>query len=276
VVEQHELVALDALQWLGDCEEISTRFGIVSADLTDRLAKCLDVFELRLEEREAGWQAVGDLSLLLMERRVHQTARFMQRHGLRLEAHCWSSPLLAVPAPEGWTVGHSRWASPARAFQMLKERVLDCCLVSLPDRPDPQDAELASIVLSSVPVVLAVSPGHPLAGRPQVSVVDVLDYPMVAPTALAAARWSLLRPGDRPGPGSGPDADLAIHWSTALGLAMGPPDWLRLPLDPPATTGEAVVVRRDFLAHPEISRLCDVLRSRIGRDAESHPEIQLL
>ena len=91
LIEQDCLEALDALQWLRTGEEVCKRFELTQSSVSRKCHRTLAVFEIDLQRIQGEWCTIGDPSLLLLERRVHQHARFQ---GLRLEATYWSGPLL--------------------------------------------------------------------------------------------------------------------------------------------------------------------------------------
>jgi hypothetical protein len=177
LVDLDTLMALDALQWLRTGEEVSRRFAISAASVSRQSRKCLDLFGLDLQRVNGEWNTLGDSSILLLERRVHQTARWMGRRPLRLEATYWSGPLLCSPVPEGWVLGLSNIVGVPRNFQLVRERIVDVCLAALPDCPSDDDPELVALCLSSMPVFFVVSPDHPLVGRRNLTYSDIAEYP---------------------------------------------------------------------------------------------------
>ena len=94
MIEQDCLEALDALQWLRTGEEVYKRFELTQSSVSRKCQKTLAVFEIDLQRIQGEWCTIGDPSLLLLERRVHQHARFQGLRRLRLEATYWSGPLL--------------------------------------------------------------------------------------------------------------------------------------------------------------------------------------
>ena len=57
LVDLDALTALDALQWLRTCEEVSKRFGLSQTTVSRQSRKCLDLFGLdcqRIEGAVAG------------------------------------------------------------------------------------------------------------------------------------------------------------------------------------------------------------------------------
>ena len=74
MVDLDTLAALDALMWLRTGEEVCRRFGISPPKVSRLSRKCLDVFGVELERVKGEWHVLGDPTMLLLERRVHQTA----------------------------------------------------------------------------------------------------------------------------------------------------------------------------------------------------------
>ena len=100
MVDLDALTALDALQWLRTGDEVFRRYGISSPTVSRQSRKCLEIFGVELQRVNGEWEVFGDPTMLLLERNVHQTARFMGQKSLRLEATYWSAPLLCTPSPE--------------------------------------------------------------------------------------------------------------------------------------------------------------------------------
>ena len=70
------------------------------------------------------------------------------------------------------------------------------------------------------------------------------------------------------------EAELTVGYGTPLSLAVSGGSLVRLPLELPFRSGDALVVRREFAGHPELLRLRSLLLARLSRLAETHPEIQ--
>jgi hypothetical protein len=51
---------------------------------------------------------------------------------------------------------------------------------------------------------------------------------------------------------------------------------VRLPLELPFRSGEALVVHRDFAGHPELLALRQLLLERLRQLARSHPELAVV
>jgi hypothetical protein len=288
VVDLDALTALDALQWLRTGDEVSRRFAISAASVSRQSRKCLDLFGLDLQRVDGEWNTLGDSSILLLERRVHQTARWMGRLLLRLEATYWSGPLLCSPVPEGWILGLSNIVGVPRSFQLVRERIVDVCLAALPDCPSEDDPELTSLTLSWMPVFFIVSAGHPLVGRRHLTYADIAEYPtlglpggaypLVETSLKSIGLWNdfvrMSRYRREAWEGK-TEAELTVGYGTALSMEVSGSGLVPLPLRLPFDSGEVMVVRRDFCAHPKLLALRDLIVARLRQFAERYPEIRL-
>ena len=288
MVDLDALTALDALQWLRTGDEVSRRFAISAASVSRQSRKCLDLFGLDLQRVDGEWNTLGDSSILLLERRVHQTARWMGRLLLRLEATYWSGPLLCSPVPEGWILGLSNIVGVPRSFQLVRERIVDVCLAALPDCPSEDDPELTSLTLSWMPVFFIVSAGHPLVGRRHLTYADIAEYPtlglpggaypLVETSLKSIGLWNdfvrMSRYRREAWEGK-TEAELTVGYGTALSMEVSGSGLVPLPLRLPFDSGEVMVVRRDFCAHPKLLALRDLIVARLRQFAERYPEIRL-
>jgi len=289
MVELDALTALDALQWLRTGEEVCRRFGISPPTVSRQSRRCLDLFGLDLQRINGEWHTVGDVSLLLLERRLHQTARWMRYRPLRLEATYWSGPLLCTPTPKRWILGLSNIVGMPRNLQLVRERIVDVCISGLPDVPAADDHELTSIALSSMPVFFVVQPNHPLIERSGLSYSDISQFPTLALPANSypqveeslksiglwndCVRMSRYRREAWEGKS---EVELTIGYGTDLSMEVSGGDLVRLPLNLPFTSGEVMIVRREFSAHPELLALRDLILSRLNAFADRYPDIKLL
>ena len=138
---------------------------------------------------QAEWHVLGDPTLLNLERRVHQHARFQGQRPLRLEATYWSGPLLCTPTPPGWVLGLCNIVGIARNVQLVRERIVDAWLCGLPDLPDPNDPDLTAIVQTTMPVHCTVAAGHSLLRRDPLDLEALADFPSLALPKGPTPRW---------------------------------------------------------------------------------------
>ncbi|MDP5118440.1 MAG: LysR family transcriptional regulator substrate-binding protein [Prochlorococcaceae cyanobacterium MAG_34] len=289
MVNLDALTALDALQWLRTCEEVSKRFGLSQATVSRQSRKCLDLFGLDFQRIEGEWNTVGDATILALERCVHQVARWQGRRPLRLEATYWSGPLLCTPVPDSWILGLANIVGVPRNFQLVRERIVDACLTGLPDCPPAGDPELTSIALSKMPVFFVVRPGHPLISQAQLSFADIAHYPTLGLPSGAYPRveaclkklgfWNdhvrMFRYKRENWEGK-TEAELTIGYATSLSMEVSGGDLVKLPLELPFASGEVLVCHRDFIGHPRLLSLQSLLLSRLAGLAERHRDVQLL
>ena len=288
VVDLDALAALDALQWLRTGDEVSRRFGISSPTISRQSKKCLELFDVELQRVSGEWDIVGDSTILLLERRVHQTARWMGHRPLRLEATYWSGPLLCTPSPDRWLLGLSNIVGVRRNFQLVRERIVDACVTGLPDVPPYDDKDLVSINLSSMPVFFVCSPDHPLLKEPHLSFEHIAryptlglptgSYPKVEASLKSIGLWNdcvRMSRYQRDAWEGKSEAELTIGYGTALSIEISGGSLVRLPLGLPFLSGESIVVHREFAEHPETTALCDLLMSRLEIFSARYPEIKL-
>lgn len=289
MIDLDTLAAFDGLQWLRTGEEVEKRFGVSGSTISRQSQRCLRRFGLRLERREGEWHVVGDATLLQMERRVHQTARWVGHRPLRLEATYWSGPLLATPTPPGWILGLSSIVGIPRNFQLVRDRIVDAFLTGLPDLPEPDDPDLTALVLSSMPVFFVAAPDHPLRGQSRLSLAEIARFPSLAlpPNSYPRVEAGLRRIGLWNDPvrmnryrrdlwEGRAEADLTIGYGTPLSLEVSGGSLVRLPLELPFRSGEALVVRRESLDHPKLLALHRLLLGRLRELAQHHREIEVL
>ena len=288
MVDLDTLTALDALMWLRTGDEVFLKFGISPPKVSRLSKKCLDIFAVELQRVKGEWHILGDQGMLLLERRVHQTARWMGHRPLRLEATYWSGPLLCTPTPEKWVLGLSNIVGIQRNFQLVRERIVDVFITGLPDIPEDDDEDLVSINLSSMPVFFVCSPGHPLAREPHLSIEDVAkfptlglpagSYPRVEASLKSIGLWNdyvRMSRYQRDLWEGKSEAELTIGYGTVLSMAISGGSLVRLPLNLPFLSGESIVIRREFAEHHEASSLLGSIMSKLESLSSKYPEIRL-
>ncbi len=277
MVERDCLACLDGLLWLRSGHKVASKFNLHQTTVSRNSRKCAKIFDITLERIAAEWQVVGDQKLLNLERRVHQYVRFQSGEPLRLEAQHWSQPLLSTPSPQGWIPGNLNFLEYQRPLQLLQEGIIDAWITSYPDTP-AQDPTLVTIHLSKMPLLLVVEANHPLAQLGDaVTFKEVSRYPLLPlpnqafPTfeqALGSCGLSLdpsqsERPARSADAGQDPIEDLMVGFATPLTLSLYGATYQALPLRLPIDVGDALVVRKDFAAYPQIQQLAAHLRSTL-------------
>jgi hypothetical protein len=286
LIDLHVLEAFDALLWLRTAEEVERRYGTTQTTISRYRQRCLALFELAMERRHGEWELIGDSTLLLRERQVHQLARWRCDRPLRLEATYWSAPLLSTPSLAGWVLGVSNIVGVRRIFQLVEERVVDALITGLPDLPTQWNPDLTAIPIIRMPAFYVAAPGHPLFSRPQLSVEQIAEFPSLAlpegsyPLVEQALRslglWNdgvrMTRYRQDLWEGRA-ERDLVVGYGTALSLAVSGSNLRRLPLQLPFTTGDALVVRREFEHHPRLQALLLELHRRYLPMVGNHDDV---
>ena len=289
MIDQDCLAALDALQWLRTGREVDSRFGFSQSSASRKCRRCFRTFGIDLYRIEGEWCVAGDTSLLQRQRQVHQLARWQGLRPLRLEATYWSGPLLCTPTPPRWILGLSNIVGVGRNFQLIRERIVDAFVAGLPDLPSADDPDLIAIVLSSMPVFFVARADHPLVGRNNLSIEDIGQYPTLG---LPQGSYPLVEEALRAiGLGNDPvrmsryrrdlwegraETELTIGYGTPLSMQINSDQLVRLPLNLPFHSGEAVVVRREYACHPELKALVQHLQQQLHHLAGRLPELQLV
>lgn len=280
------LEAFDALLWLRAADQVQSRYGTSEATTSRYRKRCLELFGLAMERRQGEWELIGDTTLLLRERQVHQEARWRCYRPLRLEATYWSAPLLTAPPLPGWVLGVSNIVGVRRTFQLVEQRIVDALVIGLPDQPTAKTPDLLSIPIVRMPVFYLVAPGHPLLSRPRLSVADVAEFPSLALpegsyplVEQALRRLGLWNDGVRMARyrrdlwEGRAEQELVVGYGTSLSLEASGDTLCRLPLQLPFSSGDALVVRREYGQHPQLQALLAQLRDRYAPMVRKYADV---
>lgn len=281
------LASLDLCIWLRSGQAAGRHLALNQSSVSRKCGQALELFDLKLIKQDQEWSLQGDPTLLQLERRVHQLARWQNLAPLRLEATYWSGPLLATPEPEGWMLGMCDIVGVGLPLALMRQGVIDGWIASGPDWPDPDDPELVALPLCRYPVHLVVGPNHPLLNQGPITWDDVAAFPSLAlppgtyPLVEACLKqlglWNApVRMGRyrRERWEGQAEADLTIGYATVLSERVAG-SLVRLPLDLPLDSGESLVVRREFGQHPHTLGLAAELHRRLEPFAAAAPEITL-
>ena len=290
VVELDWLAALDGLIWLRTGHQVEVRFQIGQSNVSRLSRKCANIFGLSLARRGAEWHLNGDVTLLNLERRVHQAVRWTRGGPLRLEAQHWSGPLLCEPAPAGWIAGCFHFHEYERPLQLLREGVIDAWIASYPDLPAATDPTIACIGLSRMPIWLVVYQSHPLLELgEQVTFADVAAYPCMPMPTGAFPKFQAVLEACGLWNGGSPERirnpswfrqvnseNLVVGFATPLSLPLLDDSCRVLPLGLPLEVGDALLVPRQYERAPQTLQLLAEIRLRLESLAGAAPGLVVL
>jgi len=266
-----QLEALDLAQWLRSGAAAARCAHCDESSITRRIRASLKALRLELV-RNSEFELQGDHTLLVLQRLVHQQARFLGHRPLRLDAtHFVRRQLCAAPMP-GWVLGPCDHRGNEAMLGLLQGRILDAWITSdlkgLPSSP-----ALAVVPLWDWPGELVVSYCHPLANERGLSLGEVNKFPtLIVPDNLYPELANAIRAMGFTGTSSlnrydvGPwdritEDALTISYGSCISLAadsnLSPLDWKH-----DFIGGEALILLTEWLDNPAISLLLEDLRSR--------------
>ena len=125
------LSSLDGLLWLQSGSKVGVHFQQHQTTVSRNQKKCARVFGITLFKYKKKWDINGDQTILQLERKVHQVARFQGKSRLRIEVNgCLDSPN-SNPPPSGWIVGSANNLTDPYGIQCLRQHIIDACLCPL-------------------------------------------------------------------------------------------------------------------------------------------------
>ena len=179
MVTRDDLEGLDHMLWHGNGPKAAVALQCNQSTISRRVQRCLGTFGLRLRRRSGSWVIQGPSLLLQMEREIHQLARVLGQHPLRLEGFPVGSSPLLKPHPPGWAMGPHDAAGIRAPLGLLKERIIDAWLTdAADDLPQNPDFPIVVWPLAQQPVTLIASARHPLVGDTNLQISDLARFPI--------------------------------------------------------------------------------------------------
>jgi hypothetical protein len=125
LVSVEQLEALDHLIWIGSGQAAARMLNRSQPTISRQAKDCANIFRVRIKKQERHWICEGNDYLLELERSVHQLGRFQGQRPLRAEINPWDRDLLRLTDVPYLKTGYCGEASPARALELLKAKVID-------------------------------------------------------------------------------------------------------------------------------------------------------
>ncbi|MCH9714084.1 MAG: hypothetical protein K0U63_05995 [Cyanobacteria bacterium] len=283
------LEALDALLWLRTGHRAAEFLQCTQSTISRKSRRCLDIFQVDTQRQAAEWQLIGDQELINLERLVHQQVRWQSGGTLRLDGQHWCSHLIDHSRLGPWACGNLNYYNYERPRQLLLCGVIDAWLTSAPDALAVVDVhpELAAQPITTQAMWPVVRPCHPLLAKGEsINFEDLLDYPLLPLPAGAfpvyqavleqLALWPTPERNRRvrlaDWQAQAPLEDMVIGLGNTLRLAAGVDHGRQpLPLPLPEPVGDVLVVRAEYLHHPQLLVLLQGLLDRAEHWAQRTP-----
>lgn len=289
VVSIQDLDCFDLIVWLRTGEAAGQRIGYSQSKVCRTVAAVSKTFGISIEKQCNEWYVLGDLTILNLERRVHQQYRWNEGRSLRLEAQYYSGPLFCDPIPNGWITGNFDYLEIHTPLRHLRDGVIDAWIGCYPDVPEPDDPDFACFHLTRLPTHLVVAENHPLVTKGDaISMEDIRAYPSLALPDGAFPKvqrvleeqglWNLtvdrLRYSKTEWEGR-VETDFVIGYASAFSIGLFEKPQIVLPISIPLIVGDSIVVRREFASHPHFLSLLTQLRQKAQGLAQKYPDVSI-
>lgn len=279
MLEVDTLDALDLSLWFEGSAEAAESSGCSASTTSRRLHQALACFQLTLRRGSEGWALLGDRTLIGMQRTVHQCHRLMGARPLRLHLPLWSRSRLEAEPPPGWLLNPCHQLLKGDPLQLLRDRVIDACVVTPTQLANHAAAGLHCFELYTSPIELhglsldREQPLHARASFDDLIGCAPLEPPAFLPLSCRLAsfdRHLQLLEGQQPcssGSGVGPwrlcyltpeMATLLPGASPLAGLSL---EW---------TYREQLVVLATHREHPRLLALVEQLRQGLAVGVGGH------
>lgn len=289
MVTQDDLAGLDLFLWHGNGPRAAAELRCNQSTISRRVQRCTEVFGLRMKRRQGEWMLSDPSLLLQMEREIHQLARVLGQHPLRLEGFPAGSAPLLKPPPPGWSIGPLDAVGTTSPLALLRDRVIDAWLTdAAEDLPPSLDFEAVVWPLARQPITLLAHPNHPLAGETTLTLGDLLRFPAPQLPAdgfprshaicadIGFGTVEIAKRRYDPESWEGQTADqVTLVYTTPLNARAFP---TLVPLDsgPLFTNRLALVCRSDVGEHARLQDLHCLLMARLQHLQSHHPQLERL
>jgi hypothetical protein len=289
MVTKEDLEGLDLMLWHGNGPKAAAALQCNQSTISRRVQRCLGTFGLRLRRRSGGWIVQGPSLLLQMEREIHQLARVLGQHPLRLEGFPVGCGPLLQPPPPGWTMGPHNRVGIRSPLGLLKERIIDVWLTdAADDLPETPECPIVVWPLAQQPTTLIASARHPLVGDTSLKIADLARFPIpVVPKegyprchalctqlGLGTINTEVHRYDAQNWEGRTAD-DLTLVHTTPLN-ARAHPHLVALDSVPLFTNRLAMVCREDVATYERVQDLHCLLKIRLQYLQKSHAHLERL
>lgn len=163
MVSIEQLEALDLLVWLGSGERAAQVLHRSQPTISRQAKDCAHTFRTKLKKQGRNWITEGNTYLLELERSVHQLARLRGQRKIRAEINPWDNQLLQLKQLPHLQSGYCGDARPARALELLKDKVVDAYITRFGSSSRElcsEDPDIAVITLAQFQVSAMAHQDH--------------------------------------------------------------------------------------------------------------------
>jgi hypothetical protein len=141
------LSCLDGLLWLRTQEQVARKMHLAQSSVSRNARRCCEVFGVNLIKIGSEYHLGGDLTLLHMERDVHQYYEWNAPVALRIDGQRDVHPVLRSWIDEDWVVGNFDYADMEHPLRLVRRGIVDVWITHGEEIPAEHDHELATVVL---------------------------------------------------------------------------------------------------------------------------------
>ncbi|MCS5707169.1 hypothetical protein NZK27_13345 [Synechococcus sp. FGCU-3] len=141
------LSCLDGLLWLRTQEQVARKMHLAQSSVSRNAKRCCEVFGVRLVKIGQEYHLDGDLTLLHMERDVHQYYEWNAPVALRIDGQLDVHSVLREQNEDEWVAGNFDYAEMEQPLKLLRRGIVDVWITQSERIPAEHDHELASVAL---------------------------------------------------------------------------------------------------------------------------------
>ncbi len=141
------LSCLDGLLWLRTQEQVARKMHLAQSSVSRNARRCCEVFGVNLVKIGQDYHLTGDLTLLHMERDVHQYYEWNAPLPLRIDGQRDVHPHLQAQINEDWVAGNFDYSEMEHPLTLLRRGIVDVWITHGALIPAEHDHELASVAL---------------------------------------------------------------------------------------------------------------------------------
>ncbi len=141
------LSCLDGLLWLRTQERAARKLKLAQSSVSRNAKRCCEVFGVSLEKMDKEYKLCGDLTLVNMERDVHQYYEWHTAQPLRIDGQQPVHPVLQQLDDDRWVFGNFDYTDLEHPLWLLRFGVVDVWILHGEQVPADHDHELASVPL---------------------------------------------------------------------------------------------------------------------------------